>query len=290
MPSEDTAIGWTDDAWNPIHGCFKVSEGCLNCYAANLSYKRFGHTPKPWTAENAEENVRLQEGYLYWPDKPDGHRRIFVNSMSDLFAPRELVPDHYLNEVMDVIERNDEHVFIALTKHGTETGEIHGERPRLLDWDEEYNRWPDNLWMGVSVENADRQYRIDVLDQTDAALKWVSFEPLIGPVNDPDLSGMDWVVVGGESLMSDEKRREMDHEWAREIRDAAKAESLPFFFKQSSGKHQGYRPLLAELGHDVDYARWHGGTKQLSRYEEFPPLPDDMLAARPDLQELVVDA
>jgi protein gp37 len=276
MPTQDTNIGWTDSTWNPVHGCHKVSEGCANCYAAAQS-QRFEHTEKPWTVENAEDNVMLQMHHLEYPLEKEP-RRIFVNSMSDLF--HDLVPDEYIHEIMDVIEEADQHVFQALTKHGT-------ENDRLRTWD----RWPDNLWMGVSVENEQRAYRMDHLAETGAAVKWVSFEPLVGEVTSlkhVEDANMNWVVIGGESGDS-ESRREMDHAWARRIRDEAKAyQELPVFFKQSSAASPEQGRALAEQHADYREAKLAGG--ELTRLREFPDAFTDALeAARPELANQVIE-
>ncbi|AJF28098.1 hypothetical protein SG26_20330 (plasmid) [Haloarcula sp. CBA1115] len=282
MPSEDSDIGWTDATWNPIHGCFKTSEGCGNCYAAVQS-QRWGHTDESWTVDNADSNVQLQRDHLDWPRGRDP-QRIFVNSMSDLFLPEDLVPDDYLHRIFDVIEDCDQHVFQALTKHGTEHDN------RMLVWDREHGRWPDNLWMGVSVESADRTYRIEHLQNTAASTKWVSFEPLVEAtgVTPEDLEGIDWVVIGGESG-PEADRREMDHAWAREIRDAAKVNGIPVFFKQSSARHPERDRQLAEAGEDLNEAALLGAKR--TAYREFPELPPSLRATRPDLadQEVVIN-
>jgi len=276
MPTTDTAIGWTDDTWNPVHGCFKVSPGCANCYAARDS-QRWGHTDRPWTVDNAEDNVQLQAHHLDWPRDKEP-RRIFVNSVSDLFLPEEYISDGYLREIFSVIEECPQHAFQALTKHGTE------HENRLLRWDRQFGFWPDNLWMGVSVENADRTYRIEHLKATAAATKWVSFEPLVGPtgVTAADLEGIDWVVIGGESG-SEADRREMDHAWAREIRDAAEANGIPVFFKQSSAANPERGKRLAEDGRDVQEAEELGA--ETTAYRELPELPTALREERPDLAD-----
>lgn len=278
MPSEDTAIGWTDATWNPVHGCSKVSEGCANCYAERESYGHWGHTDHPWTVEHAEANVRLQDHHLDWPTTRQKPLRIFVNSMGDLF--HDLVPFEYVHEIFDVINSCPHHAFQALTKHGA-------ENDRLLEWDREVGRWPANLWMGVSVESARRAYRIDQLRETRAATKWISFEPLVERVPEPDLDGIDWVVIGGESG-PDEVRREMDHAWAREIRNAAKDRGLPVFFKQSSAPRNEQGKRLAEAGEDLNMAALLGAGS--TAYRELPALPEAMADARPDLADQVVVA
>ena len=256
MPTEDTNIGWTDDSWNPVHGCHKISEGCKNCYAAAFSQK-MGHTDGPWTVENAEENVMLQDHLLDYPRNKDG-RRIFVNSMSDLF--NEQVPDEYIHEVMDVIEEADQHIYQVLTKHGADNG-------RLAEW----SRWPDNLWMGVSVEKQTRAYRIDELEQTGAAVKWVSFEPLVGPVS-VQLDGMDWIVIGGES---GDNFREMDHRWARQLVSVARESDTPVYFKQSAAKsNETGRALAKPPHHDYWEAIEAEGEHAVDKIREFPDCYD----------------
>jgi len=282
MPG-DTPISWCESSWNPHHGCFKVSEGCRNCNAERTSFHRYGHTDEEWTVTNAEANITLQEHHLEWPSTLDDPQRIFVNSMSDLFLPPEFVPDDHLHRIFDEIEANPEHVFIALTKHGTETGGRHPDEARIIQWDREYGRWPDNLWMGVSIGTNDRAYRAECLRRTGAATKWISFEPLVGPINDPagTLAGIDWALVGGESGGDD--RREMDHAWARDIRDAAEDLGIPFYFKQSSGPKQGHEPELAEAGADRREAAWQGAGTTL--YRDLPELTDELREHRPDLAE-----
>lgn len=284
MPSENSGIGWNDSSWNPIHGCFKVSEGCANCYAARMSYEDQGWTDYPWLAQHAEENVQTKPHHLDFPDSLDEPQRIFVNSMSDLFAPEDLVPDEFLHDVFDVIERNPEHAFIALTKHGAETGEMHGETPRLLRWDREYGRWPENLWMGVSVENARRSYRADVLRETGARTKWISFEPLIGGV-DPSLEGIDWVVIGGESHDDPKERREMDHAWARRIVSNAIEADVPAFFKQSSAGRPETGTELALYGVDAEAADQLAPDDRPATVSvrQFPELPEALRERRGDL-------
>jgi len=268
MPSDDTTIEWCDATWNPVHGCSKISEGCVNCYAAKLS-QRYGHTECEWTAEHADENVQLQRHHLDYPDSLDEPARVFVNSMSDLF--HEQVPDEYIHEVLDVVEGNPQHAFLVLTKHGTENG-------RLPSW----SRWPENLWMGVSVEQGNRTYRIDQLRETDAATKWVSAEPLVGPVT-TSLEGIDWLVVSGESG-PDDHRREMHHGWARALRQQARHDGVPFYFKQSSGPQQGHEPVLAEIGASPQEARATlGEPKATTKHRELPALPGPLRETRPEL-------
>lgn len=225
-------ITWTDVSWNPVHGCSRVSEGCDNCYAAYRSYERYGHTDLPWTPENAAENVtekphKLEEPYSLtraseddWADAdlaPGQYPlRIFVNSMSDLFHTE--VSDEYISEVFGVMRNTPHHIYQILTK-----------RPgRASNMD---LQWPPNVWMGTSVENEKVVGRLDSLRECGADTLFVSFEPLIGSIENPDLTGYSWVIVGGETGSD---RRPMAHEWVWPIKDICRKEGIAFFFKQSS--------------------------------------------------------
>lgn len=236
-------ISWTTVTWNPVHGCHKVSEGCRHCYAERLSLK-YGWTKKPWTAPNAPENVQLKPHKLNEPFQLKEPTRIFVNSMSDLF--HELIPEAYLHKIFDVMEQCPQHVFQVLTK-----------RPeRAIEWP----RWPANVWMGASVESAKVAGRIDALRRCDAAVKFLSVEPLIAPLGAVNLAGIDWVIVGGESG-PDGLRREMPHAWAREIRDLCTKSGVAYFFKQSSAART---EMGCALHHgDGTFWQWHQWPGQL---------------------------
>lgn len=254
---QTTGISWADYSWNPVLGCSKVSKGCQNCYAERLSLRQ-GWTDHPWTIEHASENVtcrddKLDEPYTF--NYPEGPGRVFVNSMSDLF--HEEVPDLFIRQVFSRCAAVPECVWIVLTKRPKRAAIFQGG-------------WPSNLWMGTSVENASRTPRIEHLRHCDASLRWVSFEPLISPVGDVDLTGIEWAVVGGESGPV-EDRRPMDHAWARSIRDQCRAQDVSFYFKQSSGR----RP---DSGRWLQESRFRGG----QRYEEFPDLPAITRKARRD--------
>ena len=231
--SQRTSIEWTDVSWNPVHGCSKVSEGCDHCYAETMSLRR-GQTAKPWTPENAAENVLLKPHKLREPLSKAGPWkqpcRVFVNSMSDLFHPR--VPGGYIDRVWDVMEEASQHTFQVLTK-----------RPkRMCSWVERWRPEPlPNVWLGTSIETRKWVQRADHLRQTPAAVRFISAEPLLGPLfapwwGDPtdalDLTGIDWLIVGGESGSG---RRPMEAEWARDLRDAARESDTAFFFKQWGG-------------------------------------------------------
>lgn len=221
-----TNIAWTDETWNPIHGCSRVSAGCDNCYAERLSYERYGWTDNPWTAEHAAENVtlkpeRLESGGDGHPSTYDEPTRIFVNSMSDVFHSQ--VPDEFIRELFAVMRNYPEHVFQILTKRPGRAGDMELQ-------------WPPNVWMGTSVEDRRVLERLHLLRECDADVLFVSFEPLIGPVaeshDELDLSGYDWAIVGGESGPD---HRDMAHEWVWPIRRACMLQDVAFFFKQSSG-------------------------------------------------------
>ncbi len=209
-------IEWTESTWNPLTGCTKISPGCKHCYAERMArrlqaiglekYRNgFKLTLHP---EVLEEPLRLE--------KP---QQIFVNSMSDLF--HENVPLDFIQQIFDVMCRAHWHTFQVLTKRAE----------RLLELDP-LIEWPQNVWMGVSVENSNYIYRVHLLCQTHARIKFLSCEPLLGPLPNLPLDGIDWVIVGGES---GPKARPMDPAWVREIRDQCQAAGVPFFFKQWGG-------------------------------------------------------
>lgn len=239
-----TNIRWTDYTWNPVHGCSKTSEGCRNCYAERVSHK-FEHTSKPWVRQNAESNIQLRENYL--DDRIPETAWAFVNSMSDLY--HELVPDEFVEEVYGAIRDMPESAFQILTKHGADQ-----------DRDIPYSA-PDNAMVGVSVENADRTYRIDWLRRQPAQTRFISFEPLVGPIEGIDLSDIDWAIIGGES---GPQRREMDPGWARWIIRECREQDVAVFFKQ----HSAFR---SEEGQTIRV----DGEEQ--RIEEFPDLVDGVL-------------
>lgn len=220
-------IAWTDRTWNPVHGCSKVSAGCENCYAERIS-RQYGHTQEPWTNEHATENVTMRPDKLEQPYRLDEPSRIFVNSMSDLFHSR--VTDEFIRDVFAVMRNCPHHVFQILTKRPG--------RSAHMDL-----QWPPNVWMGTSVEDERVVERIDLLRSCDAHTLFLSFEPLIGPVGDIDLDGYQWAIVGGESG-PDAVRREMGHEWAREIYQQCREQDVAFFFKQSSARQPETGTLL----------------------------------------------
>jgi protein gp37 len=217
-----SAIEWTDATWNPVTGCSHVSEGCRHCYAEALSLRR-GWSAKPWTARNAAENVVLHPDRLPQPLRWRQPRRVFVNSMSDLFHER--IPAPFLDQVFAVMAQAARHTFQVLTKRPERMSEYLTNR--------DYGQQPlPNVWLGVSVEDqAAVAERIPLLLQTPAAVRFISAEPLLGPLT-LDLNGIDWVIVGGESGIG---FRRMRPEWATDIRDQCTAADVAFLFKQWGG-------------------------------------------------------
>jgi protein gp37 len=214
-----SGIEWTESTWNPVTGCTKISPGCKHCYAEVLA-RRLHAMGQP-NYRNAFE-LTLQPQMLELPLRWKKPQRIFVNSMSDLFH-RE-VPLEYLQRVFDVMRRAHWHRFQVLTKRAD----------RLRELDAEID-WPANVWMGVSVESAAYVARIEDLRATGAALKFLSLEPLLGPLPRLDLCGIDWVIVGGESGVS---ARPIEEAWVLEIREQCRRAGVPFFFKQWGGRNK----------------------------------------------------
>jgi len=214
--SVKSTIEWTDSTWNPITGCTKVSPGCKNCYAERMALrlKAMGQ-PKYSNGFNLTMHEEVLEQPITWK-KP---QMIFVNSMSDLF--HEDVPFEFIDRAFSVMVRAHWHVFQVLTKRSE----------RLVDLNKRI-LWPENVWMGVSVENEQYKYRINDLLRTDAQVKFLSLEPLIGPLPGLNLDGIDWVIVGGESGPGS---RPIKEEWVREIRNQCECAKAPFFFKQWGG-------------------------------------------------------
>lgn len=214
--ADNSTIEWTEATWNPVTGCTKVSQGCKNCYAQRMS-KRLKAMGKPQYRNGFD--LTLQPGAL---DLPRGWRRgrvIFVNSMSDLFHKE--VPLDYIKQVFQVMNECPQHTFQVLTK-----------RPEIAAAYAKELKWSSNVWMGTSVENALVAHRIGSLRQIPAAIRFLSVEPLLGPMKRLALSGIHWVIAGGESGPGS---RPMDTEWVRNIRDQCVEKAVPFFFKQWGG-------------------------------------------------------
>lgn len=219
MAADRSAIEWTEATWNPVTGCSKVSPGCAHCYAETLSL-RFRWSERPWTPANAEENVVLHPERLDQPLRWRRPRTVFVNSMSDLF--HELVPLDFIQQVFEVMVEAERHVFQVLTKRHERLAELADELP-----------WPENVWIGVSIENRRWVERADYLRRVPAAVRFISAEPLLGPLDDLDLDGIDWLIAGGES---GHRHRPVKAEWVRDLRDLCQAEDVAFFLKQWGGR------------------------------------------------------
>lgn len=212
MSSVKTGIEWTDKTWNPTTGCNKVSPGCVNCYAEAIT-KRFSQNfPNGF-------NLTLHPERLEQPLRWRTPSRIFVNSMSDLF--HEDVPLEFIQRVLSVISSTPWHIYQILTKR----------HERLLDLASQLV-FPNNVWLGVSVENQSYIHRIDYLRQVDVSVRFISCEPLLGGLK-LDLSDIHWVIAGGES---GQKHRPMNIQWAQDIRNQCKEAEVAFFFKQVGGR------------------------------------------------------
>lgn len=213
--SDNSDIEWTDATWNPVTGCTKVSAGCKNCYAERFAERFRGVPGHPF---EQGFDLRIWEDRLLQPLKWRTPRRIFVNSMSDLFHPG--VPSQFIRRCFDVMGRAEQHQFQVLTKRPERALGMAGDLP-----------WPENVWMGTSVENQTVAHRVDTLRRIPAKIRFLSCEPLIGPLV-LNLEGIDWVIVGGESGPG---ARPMRPEWVRSIRDQCRGADVHFFFKQWGG-------------------------------------------------------
>jgi len=214
--SENSKIEWTDATWNPITGCTKISPGCANCYAETFAERFRGVKNHPY---EQGFDLKMWPNRLLLPLDWKKSKRIFVNSMSDLF--HKDVPEEFIFAVFETMNQADWHTFKILTKRAE----------RMLDLNERLP-WAPNIWMGVSVENADYAYRVDVLRQASARIKFLSVEPLLGPIPKLDLTNIDWVIVGGES---GRRARPLNPDWVRGIRDQCQDAGVKFFFKQWGG-------------------------------------------------------
>jgi protein gp37 len=226
-----STIEWTESTWNPVTGCDDASPGCLNCYARRMSRRLAAMGAHNY--RNGFE-VTLQPHMLDRPLQWKKPQRIFVNSMSDLF--HVAVPKAFVQKVFATMVAAEWHQFQVLTKRSGRLLKLSPDLP-----------WTSNIWMGVSVENADYARRIDHLRRTNAQVKFLSLEPLIGPLPRLDLSGINWVIVGGESGPG---ARPMDPAWVREIRDQCVDARVPFFFKQWGGVFK------KRAGRELDQRTW----------------------------------
>ena len=232
-----SAIEWTDATWNPVTGCTKITRGCDHCYAERFA-ERFRGTPGHPFKDGFD--LKLRPERLFQPLSWKRPRRVFVNSMSDLFHKE--IPATFIDRVFDTMEATDRHIFQVLTKRSslmmTYLRRRYGSRAA-----------PQHIWCGVSVEDHTATTRIRHLRQTPISTRFLSIEPLLGPIGNVDLEGIAWVIVGGES---GPKARPMQLAWVIDIRDRCKREGVPFFFKQWGGRtpKSGGR-LLEEVEHNA---------------------------------------
>jgi protein gp37 len=215
----NSSIEWTEMTWNPTTGCNKISAGCKYCYAEVMSRRL-----KAMGLEKYKDGfeIRIHPETLSTPYEWKKPKIVFVNSMSDLF--HEKVPIEFIKKVFNVMIDNPQHIFQILTKRAERLAEVASEL-----------EWSDNIWMGVSVEDMKVIDRVDFLRKTNARTKFLSLEPLLGPLPNLSLEGIDWVIVGGES---GPKSRPMNKEWVIEIKENCQKNSVPFFFKQWGGRNK----------------------------------------------------
>lgn len=212
----DSKIEWTESTWNPITGCTKISSGCRNCYAERMA-KRLKAMGQPNYVNGF--NIAIHKLAFDLPLRWKKPQVIFVNSMSDLF--HQQVPSYCIKHLFEIMEQANWHIFQILTKRSS----------RLLQLDSQLP-WSNHIWMGVTVEAVNYTYRIDDLRNCGAKVKFLSIEPMLGPLPDINLSGIDWVIVGGESGPG---ARPMEADWVRNIREQCVEQNVPFFFKQWGG-------------------------------------------------------
>jgi protein gp37 len=253
--ADHSRIEWTETTWNPVTGCDRVSAGCDHCYALTLSKRlkamgsaKYQNDGDPRTS-GPGFGVTVHPHTLKEPCRWHTPRVVFVNSMSDLFHAK--VPLGFIRDVFAVIADTPQHTYQVLTKRSLRLRRVADQ----LDW-------PDNLWMGVSVENADTLGRIDHLRQVPAAVRFLSCEPLLGPLDELNLDGIGWVIAGGESGPG---HRPVDLAWVRGIRDVCTNADVPFFFKQWGGR------TPTALGRELDGRLW----------DEMPAGRCDLTSGRP---------
>ncbi len=220
-------IEWTESTWNPVTGCTKISPGCMNCYAERMAFRLKAMGQKNYTEGF---NLSVHPESLKIPMKWKRPQMIFVNSMSDLF--HEDIPEDFIYDVFDVMTKSSQHTFQVLTKRSERLASLASKL-----------HWASNIWMGVSVENNDYKYRIDDLRKTNAMVRFISFEPLLGEVLKPNLENIHWAIVGGESGPG---ARKMEKGWVTGIRDECSRQNVPFFFKQWGGVNKKKTGRLLE--------------------------------------------
>ena len=237
-------IEWTESTWNPVSGCTKVSRGCDNCYAERMAMRLKAMGTRGY--ENGFD-VTLHPHALDKPLKMKKPQVIFVNSMSDIFHDK--IPDEFIFQIFEVMNKAHWHTFQVLTK-----------RPKRLAKMASKLNWTDNIWMGITVEANEYVDRVDYLRDCPAKIKFLSLEPLIDSVDKLDYTGIDWVIVGGESGYG---ARVMQKEWVLEIRDRCENENIDFFFKQWGGVNK------KKAGRELDG----------KYYDDMPELNSNLLTA-----------
>ncbi len=236
--SDKSAIEWTDATWNPVTGCSKVSKGCDNCYAERFSERFRGVAGHPFeTGFDLTLRPDRFEQPLSWK-KP---KLIFVNSMSDLFHKE--IPSPFISQVFDTMELADWHIYQVLTKRSSLMRNWINQR--YID-----RKVPAHIWLGVSIEDRSVLSRLRHLREANAAIRFVSFEPLLGPIDPVDLTRIHWVIVGGES---GPRARYIDPGWVRDIRDACQEAGVAFFFKQWGGRTPKARGNVLDGRQWLDY-------------------------------------
>jgi protein gp37 len=229
--AQTSSIEWTEATWNPVTGCSKVSPGCAHCYAETFAERWRGVPGHPY---EQGFNLRLWPQRLEVPLHWRRPRVVFVNSMSDLF--HEDIPDEYVAGVFEVMGKAHWHTFQILTKRHERLVELAPQLP-----------WPRNVWMGVTIENRRFVHRADYLREVPAAVRFISAEPLLGPLEGLNLDGIDWLIAGGES---GPRHCRIDAAWVTELRDRCLDEDVAFFFKQWGGQ----RPKSG--GRELDARTW----------------------------------
>lgn len=225
----NSGIEWTEATWNPVTGCDKISPGCKHCYAERMARRLKAMGQRNYV--NGFE-LTLQEHAVELPLKWKKPQRIFVNSMSDLF--HEEVPVAFIQRVFAVMKEAHWHRFQVLTKRSARLAEL---SPHL--------EWPGNVWMGVSIESDKYCHRADDLRSTDAQIKFLSLEPLLGPLTSINLHGIDWAIIGGESGPG---ARLMKSSWVENIMTACRSSGTAFFFKQVGSNHEGWDGITGKGG------------------------------------------
>lgn len=223
-----SSIEWTEMTWNPTTGCTKISAGCKNCYAEIMTRRLKAMGQEKYA--DGFETVRTHSATLLIPYTWKSAKVVFVDSMSDLF--HKDVPVEFIKQVFKVMNDNPQHIFQVLTKRADRLFELHKEL-----------KWTHNIWMGVSVENKQVTNRIGYLRKTNAKVKFLSLEPLLGPLEKINLKKIDWVIVGGES---GNNSRPMEAKWVINIQEQCETNNIPFFFKQWGGKNKKAAGRLLE--------------------------------------------